>query len=183
MQSRRGMFTIALLALGVSLNFAASAESIVQTGEVLTNRAIVTLAAAGFNEDFLIELILNSKTHFDTSVDGLAGLAKQGVSERIMRVMLTTPAAGSAQISTVRPVETGARALPSAGSGAKKPELAELALYTRTPYDISTSFFWGFSTKHISLGVSQAGQAVLAPHLGTVYGAALSTGPVVAIAH
>jgi hypothetical protein len=80
-------------------------------------------------------------------------------------------------------VETGPRALPSAESGSKTPELAALALYTRTPYDISTSFFWGFSTKHISLGVSQAGQDVLAPHLGTVYEAALSTGPVVAIAH
>src|SRR5271168_2863261 len=136
MQSRPGMLTIALLALGVLLNFAARAESIVQTREVLTNRAIVTLAAAGFNEDFLVELILNSKTRFDTSVDGLAGLAKQGVNQRIIRVMLASPAAGSAQMSTVRPVETGPRALPSEDRGTQKLELAALALYTRTPYDI-----------------------------------------------
>jgi hypothetical protein len=59
---------------------------------VLTNQAIVELAAAGFTRDFLIDLILKSRTEFDTSVSALAGLAKQGVDEKIIRAMLKLPA-------------------------------------------------------------------------------------------
>jgi hypothetical protein len=44
---------------------------------VLTNRDITTLANAGFDEQFLIGLIVNSRKQFDTTADALAALAKQ----------------------------------------------------------------------------------------------------------
>ena len=67
-------------------------QSVTQTFKVLTNSAMVALAAAGFKEDFLIELIRNSLTDFDTSVNGLASLAKQGIHDRIIRVMVNVSA-------------------------------------------------------------------------------------------
>lgn len=75
-------------------------QSIAQTLQILTNPGIVALAAAGFNEDFLIQLIRNSRTEFDTSANGLASLAKQGINERIIRVVVSV-STGVADPSTL----------------------------------------------------------------------------------
>ena len=53
----------------------------------LTNDSVVTLAKAGFDELFLLQLIRNSRTNFDTSVEGLVSLKKAGVSEDLIRLM------------------------------------------------------------------------------------------------
>jgi hypothetical protein len=73
----------------------------------LTNENIVTLAKAGFDELFLLQLIRNSRTNFDTSVDGLVALKKAGVSEDLIRLMAmpqaslpAAPAAGAAPAKT-----------------------------------------------------------------------------------
>jgi hypothetical protein len=65
---------------------------------LLTNQGIVALAEAGYDEDFLIDLIQCKETRFDTTVEGLAFLAKHGISERIVRVMIDNekkPASGA----------------------------------------------------------------------------------------
>ena len=54
----------------------------------LSNQGIVMLSAAGYDEDFLIDLIRLKQTRFDTTVEGLMLLANQGVSERVIRCML-----------------------------------------------------------------------------------------------
>src|SRR5215471_16447363 len=54
---------------------------------VLTNESIVTLAKAGFDELFIIERIHTSRTHFDTSVEGMVALKQAGVSEDLIRAM------------------------------------------------------------------------------------------------
>lgn len=54
---------------------------------ILTNESIVTLAKAGFDELFIVERIRTSRTHFDTSVDGLVALKKAGITEDLIRVM------------------------------------------------------------------------------------------------
>jgi hypothetical protein len=53
----------------------------------LTNENVVTLAKAGFDELFILQLIRNSRTNFDTSVDGLVALKKTGISEDLIRMM------------------------------------------------------------------------------------------------
>lgn len=181
MRSRKTVLIIALLLLGSMVRSPAAAQSTVQTRDVLTNRAVMALAAAGFSEDFLIELIRNSRTGFDASVDGLAALAKQGISERVIRAMLSSPAAAAP--NTPAEVPQLAASSTSVAPPKGKPAVEMLAIFTHTPYDVSSSFFWGFYTRHVGLGVSQAGQDLLAPHLGTLYGAALSTGAFVPIAH
>jgi hypothetical protein len=116
MQLRNGLVALALVACGTSpaaqqtaaQSSAAqspAAQSMVPAREVLTNQAIVELAAAGFTRDFLIDLIGKGSTQFDTSVSALAGLAKLGVDEKIIRAMLNVSAgvtaisAGDAQPS------------------------------------------------------------------------------------
>jgi len=183
MQFGNAILTMAMLGLGAGDAPRAAGQSVVpaksvQTKDVLTNRAIVTLAWAGFNEDFLIELIRNSRTEFDTSADGLAVLAKQGINEQIIRVMLGS---ASAKLSTepfTEPLATDPAAAPVSGA---KPSLETPVIATRKPH--KTSFLFGFFRKHTGMGVSQAGQEQVDPHPGTVYGAALSTGPFVTIAH
>jgi hypothetical protein len=53
----------------------------------LTNGNIVTLAKAGFDELFILELIRSSRTSFDTSVPALVVLKESGVSEDLIRLM------------------------------------------------------------------------------------------------
>lgn len=59
--------------------------------EPLTNRSIIQLAAAGFDEDYLISLIGRSRTQFDTSVKGFTSLRAQGINGRIVGAMLAAP--------------------------------------------------------------------------------------------
>ena len=54
---------------------------------VMTNDGVITMAKAGFDELFIIERIHTSRTHFDTSVEGLVALKQAGVSEDVIRVM------------------------------------------------------------------------------------------------
>jgi len=76
-------FTIALLALAAACGALNAASS----RNTLTNRDVVTLADAGFGDDFIIETIGASRTEFDTTADGLAELKKHGVKEDIIRAM------------------------------------------------------------------------------------------------
>jgi hypothetical protein len=55
---------------------------------LITNEGLVTLARAGYDEDFLIDLMRIKRCHFDTSVEGLAYLAGQGISERLVKAAL-----------------------------------------------------------------------------------------------
>ena len=82
---------------------------------VLTNQGIVALAEAGYDEAFLIDLILYKQTRFDTTVEGLTFLADNGISKRIVRYMIAnenkspgfpvTPAPPAAE-PTARPAVT-----------------------------------------------------------------------------
>lgn len=73
----------------------------------LTNDSVVTLAKAGFDELFILQLIRHSRTNFDTSVEGLVGLKKAGVSEDLIRLMAmpqpSPPAAPAATTPTKAP--------------------------------------------------------------------------------
>jgi len=53
----------------------------------LTNDNVVTLAKAGFDELFILQLIRSSRTNFDTTVQGLVVLKQAGVSEDLIRMM------------------------------------------------------------------------------------------------
>jgi hypothetical protein len=53
----------------------------------LTNENVVTLAKAGFDELFILQLIRSSRTNFDVSVQGLVVLKQAGVSEDLIRMM------------------------------------------------------------------------------------------------
>jgi hypothetical protein len=88
-----------VLALAVTLSWAGvaptpcGAQSIPLSRGVLTNNDVILLAVAGFSEDFIIATIQSTRhTHFDTSAPCLVDLAKQGITERIIRVMQKTAA-------------------------------------------------------------------------------------------
>ncbi len=111
MRLQKEIVALALLAFG-SL---AEAQSTVPTPEfltnsILTNSTIVTLAAAGFNEDFLMKLILKGPTGFDTTENGLASLAKQGINQRIIRAMVQassrTTDSSPSETNAIRPAPT-----------------------------------------------------------------------------
>jgi hypothetical protein len=57
-------------------------------GKPLTNEGVVVLAHAGYNERFLVELMKYKECKFDTSVEGLVYLAKQGISEKLVKAIL-----------------------------------------------------------------------------------------------
>lgn len=55
---------------------------------LLTNEGVVLLAEAGLGERFLLELIDQKTSRFDTSAEALASLARQGLTENILRAMV-----------------------------------------------------------------------------------------------
>jgi len=188
MKPRIGILAVVTLALGAPVFPQSMTQSAVQTREVLTNRAIVTLAGAGFNEDFIIELIANSRTQFDTSVNGLASLAKQGINERIIRVMLTSPAATQMNPEAQPVAASEAMAPPDPDARprimALKPRATTMAIATRTPYYGQTSVLWGLFRRKIGVGVAPQTRETLGAHLGLVYGAVLSpSGPILLASH
>ncbi|MDZ4797114.1 MAG: hypothetical protein SGI92_03045 [Bryobacteraceae bacterium] len=54
----------------------------------VTNRDVVVLAKSGFDEEFIIRVILGARCSCDVTADALAELAGQGITERIIEVML-----------------------------------------------------------------------------------------------
>lgn len=66
----------------------------------VTNKDVLTLAKAGFDEEFIIRTLLRARCICDTTSDAVASLAEQGVSQRVIEVMLAAsrnaPPEGSA---------------------------------------------------------------------------------------
>lgn len=121
----------------------------------MTNQDVVTLAKAGFEEDLLIEIVHSSQKRFDTSVEGLAGLAQQGISQRLIKAMMTA----AEPVATAAPV-AGAATVHSSSSNLS-PELREyivavspinMAVSGNVPYYESRSSFWGLRRKEIEVG-------------------------------
>ncbi len=55
---------------------------------LLTNEGVLLLAEAGLGERFLLELIENKTSRFDTSAEALASLARQGLTENVLRALV-----------------------------------------------------------------------------------------------
>lgn len=125
---------------------AAAAQTPSVTPDSLANTDIVTLARAGFTEDFIVDLIQTSRNRFDTSVTGLSELAKAGITERLIRAVMsaarpgleaTAPRGEDPAVPPTHPERT--RVL-------KRSETA-VALTNQTPYRRSFSVFWGLWKK------------------------------------
>ena len=82
----------------------------------LTNENVVTLAKAGFDELFILQLVRSSRTNFDTSVQGLVGLKQAGVSEELIKLMVmpqpSQPAAPAADAPLPKPARKKHSLLP-----------------------------------------------------------------------
>ncbi|MBC7925231.1 MAG: hypothetical protein H7039_06195 [Bryobacteraceae bacterium] len=74
---------------------------------VLTNRDVITLAKAGFDDRFIADVIEGSRRRFDLSADALANLAEHGIDHGLIQFMMLlknerfTPPAASAQETAV----------------------------------------------------------------------------------
>jgi hypothetical protein len=163
---------LAVIAVGAGICGLCGAQTLAVGRNTLTNHGIVTLAKAGFNEEFIIDTILSSRTQFDTSVDGLADLARQGITERLIRVMMNpapnaaSPGAGIAADS--------AFTMPFAPSERPKIQVLKtspvrLAIAGRTPYYQWTSHFFGLWKTKIGVGSGPDAVSPLAPHLGVLF--------------
>jgi hypothetical protein len=73
----------------------------------MTNRDVIRLVKAGIPDDIIESKIRQSKTHFDTSVQGLVALKEAGVSDSLISVMVNA-GAGSSQ-----PAPEGASSSPA----------------------------------------------------------------------
>ena len=166
---------LTVLALGLAFTGICRAQTVPYSRNALTNRDVVVLAKAGFNEDFIIETILSSRTQFDTRVDGLADLAKQGMTERLIRVMMNCEEGRPAVVAdTPAPFVATAFEPPEAprakgrSSAQSKASAVSLAISRQTQYYQWTSCFWGLWKKRIGVGAA-AHQPAAASHLGGMY--------------
>ena len=140
----------AALILFLAVSGVCSAENNLHRS-VLNNHDVVTLAKAGFDENFLVNLIVNSQTRFDTSPDALAALAEQGLTQRIVEVMMNPVAAGTpagapvpATIAAAKPVR------PS------KVSPVRLAIMQNAAYHESKSVLFGAWKTEAAVGASRS---------------------------
>ena len=172
-----------LLSATFLLGLAAAAGA--QTGALmqntLTNHDIVVLAQAGFNENFIVDLISMSRTRFDTTVTGLADMLKEGLTERLIRAMLATtaaPQAGSAAAAgaaaTTAIVPAAMMAPPMEISGrthAPTQSDGAMAISSQAPYYRTSSIFWGLWKKKTGVGAGlRSTDQPIGVQLGTAYG-------------
>ncbi len=106
----------------------------------MTNQDVIKMVQAGISEDLIIAKIKQSRTRFDTSVDGLVALKSAGVSERLLSVIMdpkSAPAAASpaaanppaAPRPALAPADTGPKPAVATGAGTTprtKPESVEI---------------------------------------------------------
>ena len=166
----------AVLIIAGMLAGAAGAQTAAQP-KILTNHDVVVLAKAGFSEQFLIDTILSGRARFDTSASGLADLAKEGINERVVRVMagVGSPGedGGTDAASNVQPAAAAGAELAVPGTERKvksqvvKPTRAGLAIATETPYFESTSILFGLFHKQVGVGLAAHPDQIIAPQLGT----------------
>ena len=165
---------LAVIAVSAGICGLCGAQTLAVGRNTLTNHGIVTLAKAGFNEEFIIDTILSSRTQFDTSVDGLADLAKQGITERLIRVMMNpapnvaAPGAGIAADSASA-MPFGPPKLERPKIQFLKPSPVRLAIVGRTPYYEWKSHLFGLWKTKIGVGSGPEAVDAIAPHLGVLY--------------
>lgn len=170
---QRAILMALMLAFGVS--FGAGAQTVSLTQNSLTNQDVVVLARAGFNEEFLIDLIGMSRTHFDTSPKGLSELAKQGLTEHLVRAMLT--AAQVPSQPTAAPTTPGAPGalplfltVPERRSRTPKTKDSTLAIERQERYSHSTSVLWGAWKNKTEVGANMGPTPDPGMFLGKAYG-------------
>ena len=78
---------IMLFVLFAMVCVAAEPENSALPRHVLTNDGLVVLARAGVGDGLLVDLIRNKRTQFDSSAEALAVLARNGLSENILRAV------------------------------------------------------------------------------------------------
>ncbi len=69
----------------------------------MTNRDVIRLLQAKLSDDIIIAKIKQSKTRFDTSIDGLVSLRGAGASDRLIAFMMAPDADPGAPSATVAP--------------------------------------------------------------------------------
>ncbi|MBZ5624062.1 MAG: hypothetical protein LAQ69_35990 [Acidobacteriia bacterium] len=155
------------------LHGVAGAQTGTAAQKTLTNRDVVVLAKAGFSEEFIIDTILSGRSRFDTSAGGLAELSKEGLNERVVRVMAGVGVA-TAPETAGPPAQPGPSPMEMIvpGTGQKtrvqvvKPSRAGMAIATQTPYYESTSLLFGLFQKKVGVGSVPRLDQIIAPQLG-----------------
>jgi hypothetical protein len=156
-----------------------AAQTAAQSRNSFTNHDILVLAKAGFSEEFILDAMAGARTHFDLAVDDLAALAREGISEPIIRAMLKPLILASAKPveSPPEPVAQPASAKVASCKECKtkappkepKPTPVELAMASHTPYYESSSSLFGLSKKQIGVGSVTAEDHQVEAQLGAIY--------------
>jgi len=130
----------------------------------MTNRDVIRLVKAKIPDDVIEAKIKQSKTHFDTSVQGLVALKDAGVSDHLISVMVNAgagssqPAARSTSTSSSRGTASG-----SSSGGTTSASSSRGTSASRTSRGSSSS---GTAAKPGSLPASNAAQEVVARNAG-----------------
>jgi hypothetical protein len=80
----------------------------------LTNRDVIRLLGAKISEDIIITKIKQSRTNFDTSVDGLLALRTAGASDRLIALMIDPGSDPGGAVPAPAPAPAAATANPPA---------------------------------------------------------------------
>lgn len=159
------MITGKFLLAGLSLALLASAADLPASilrhsvNTSVTNKDVLTLAKAGLDEEFIIRTLLGARCSCDTTAEAVASLAEQGISQRVIEVMLdvsytatpgmvvpVVPSLETAPVMETAPVSTPAK--PSTvRQYAVRPSLAAMAIAARVPYYEEHSALWGLWRK------------------------------------
>ncbi|HVH69846.1 MAG TPA: hypothetical protein VNB49_01890, partial [Candidatus Dormibacteraeota bacterium] len=126
-----------LLAFGLFLMLASSAQETPKEKKLLKNADILLMVQNHFDEDTLLKVIEVSDTDFDISGDALIALKNQGVSSAVLRAMLQ--ATQRNRRAANQPSSSPPAATPSADSTSSPPGNSSNANMPTLPADKSAS--------------------------------------------
>lgn len=99
MKGKKALFFVFALVLLPAYHLLAQTTASVQTKkELITNETIIELAKLGLSDDLIIEKIRQSERQFDTSIDGIKKLKGAGISDVVLKEMISPKVASPASI-------------------------------------------------------------------------------------
>jgi hypothetical protein len=170
-------FIIMTAAAALAMSSPAAAQRMSASPTSLSNQDIVTLAGAGFSEEFIVDAIGMSRTRFDLTAPALAELAKHAVSEHIIRVMMEQqPGAQAAAVAELDP-EAAIPVVMATPESPKRqkavvnrpPAPVVVAMERGAPYYEWKSYFWGLVKKRVGAGAVPGVRQAVQVHLGPLY--------------
>jgi hypothetical protein len=121
------------IALFLTVSFFASNSKVFGQGDILDNKTIISLVKRDLDEDIIISKINTTTCIFDVTPESLISLKDSGVSEKIIKTMISKSSNSSSKLTGNKEIDDLLSKLEDSGIYFKDSETGELTKLDATP--------------------------------------------------